>query len=79
MSSGGGSTTSNSVSTPWTGQQPSLQNMFGQANSVYNQFSGDPQSSVAGFTPMQYQAMGLQQNQGANGANLSGSADCRQR
>lgn len=59
---GGGTTTTNSVTQPWTGQQPYLRNMFGQAQNVYNQFSGNPSSSVAGFTPMQNQAMGATQN-----------------
>jgi hypothetical protein len=63
MSSGGsGSTTSNSVSTPWTGQQSYLSSVFNNANNTYAGFQGNPSSSVAGFTPMQQQSMQDTQN-----------------
>lgn len=67
---GGGNTTSNSVATPWTGQQPYLQSVFGGAQNTYNQFAGNPSSAVAGFTPMQQQAMGITQGV-ANDTNFN--------
>ncbi|MFM0263330.1 tail fiber domain-containing protein [Paraburkholderia sediminicola] len=70
---GSGSTTSNSVSTPWTGQQPYLSSVFGGAQNTYNQYAGNPSSSVAGFTPQQQQAMGMTQNE-ANGTNIGNAA-----
>lgn len=70
---GGGNTTSNSVATPWTGQQPYLQSVFGNAANTYNSFAGNPSSSVAGFTPMQQQAMGITQGV-ANGTDFSNAA-----
>lgn len=66
---GGGNTTSNSVATPWTGQQPYLGNVFQGAQNTYNQYAANPSASVAGFTPMQQQAMGATQ-QVANGTNF---------
>jgi hypothetical protein len=68
-SGGGGNTTSNTVSTPWTGQQPYLSSVFQGAQNAYNQYAGNPSSSVAGFTPMQQQAMSETQNV-ANGTNF---------
>lgn len=70
---GGGNTTSNTVATPWTGQQPYLQSVFGNASNVYNGFAANPSSSVAGFTPMQQQAMGATQ-QVANGTDFGNAA-----
>jgi hypothetical protein len=70
---GGGNTTSNSVATPWSGQQPYLSNVFQGASNTYNGFAGDPSASVAGFTPMQQQAMAGTQ-QVANGTNLNNAA-----
>jgi hypothetical protein len=66
---GGGNTTSNTVATPWTGQQPYLSNVFQGAQNTYDQYAANPASSVAGFTPMQGQAMGITQNV-ANGTNF---------
>lgn len=73
-SGGGGNTTSNTVSTPWTGQQPYLSSVFGGAQNTYNQYASNPASSVAGFTPQQQQAMGATQNiaNGTNFGNASG-------
>lgn len=70
---GGGSTTSNTVATPWTGQQPYLTNVFSGATNTYNQYKNDPASSVAGFTPMQQQAMGITQGV-ANGTNFGAAS-----
>jgi len=70
---GGGNTTSNSVSTPWTGQQPYLSSVFGGASNTYNQYAANPSASVAGFTPMQQQAMGNAQNV-ANGTDFGNAA-----
>lgn len=74
MSSGGGSTTSNTVSTPWTGQQPYLSSVFGGAQNTYNGYASNPSSSVAGFTPMQTQAMGATQGI-ANGTDFSNASN----
>lgn len=74
MSSGGGSTTSNTIAQPWSGQQPYLADMFQNADNTYKQFSGNPQSSVAGFTPMQQQAMQMQTDPSANGSQVANSA-----
>jgi hypothetical protein len=70
---GGGNTTSNTVSTPWTGQQPYLSSVFGNAQNAYNQYASNPASSVAGFTPQQQQAMSDTQNI-ANQTNLGNVA-----
>lgn len=72
-SGGGGSTTSNSVSTPWTGQQPYLGNLFNQAQGAYYQYEPNASASVAGFTPMQQQAMQTTQNV-ANGTNFGNAS-----
>ncbi|WP_156965823.1 hypothetical protein [Paraburkholderia bannensis] len=71
---GGGNTTSNTVATPWTGQQPYLSSVFGGASNTYNQFASNPSSSVAGFTPMQQQAMQDTQNV-ANGTQFGQAAN----
>jgi hypothetical protein len=68
-SGGGGNTTTTTKADPWSGQQPYLQNVFSGAQNAYNQYAGNPSSSVAGFTPMQQQAMGQTQNI-ANATNL---------
>lgn len=67
--SGGGSTTTTTKADPWSGQQPYLQSVFSGAQNAYNQYANNPSSSVAGFTPMQQQAMGVTQNV-ANGTNF---------
>lgn len=70
---GGGNTTTTTKADPWSGQQPYLQNVFSGATNAYNQYKNDPASSVAGFTPMQQQAM--QATQGvANGTNFGNAA-----
>lgn len=74
MSGGGGSTTSNTVATPWTGQQPSLSNVFNNAGWTYDRFASNPSSSVAGFTPMQNQALGATQ-QVANATDFGNAAN----
>jgi hypothetical protein len=56
--SGGGTSTTTQKSDPWSGQQPYLSQVFGNAGGVYNQYANNPASSVAGFTPYQQQAMG---------------------
>lgn len=70
---GGGNTTSNTVSTPWTGQQPYLTSVFSGAQNAYNNYATDPSSSVAGFTPQQQQAMGATQGV-ANGTNFGNAS-----
>lgn len=71
---GGGDTTTVQKSDPWAGQQPYLQNVFSGAQNAYNQYAGNPSASVAGFTPMQQQAMGVTQGiaNGTNFGNVSG-------
>ena len=74
MPSGGGSTTTTQQSSPWVGQQPYLSSVFGQAANQYGNSSGNNFSgTVAGFTPMQQQAMGVTQDV-ANGTNFANSA-----
>jgi hypothetical protein len=57
MSGSSGSTTSNTVSTPWTGQQPYLSDVMSGAQNAYGLYSSNPSSAIAGFTPAQEQAM----------------------
>lgn len=66
---GGGQTTTTTKADPWVGQQPYLQSVFGGAQNAYNNYAANPSASVAGFTPMQQQAMGITQNV-ANGTNF---------
>ncbi|MEB2554044.1 tail fiber domain-containing protein [Burkholderia cenocepacia] len=73
MSGGGGNTVTTQKSDPWVGQAPYLSGIFSQANNAYNQYAGNPSSSVAGFTPMQNQAMGITQNV-ANGTNFGNAS-----
>ena len=73
MSGGGGSSTTVQKSDPWAGQQPYLSDVFSGAQGTYNQYAGNPASSVAGFTPMQQQAMGLTQGV-ANGTNFGNAS-----
>lgn len=70
---GSGNTTSNTVSTPWTGQQPYLSSVFGGAQNTYNQYAGNPSSAVAGFTPQQQQAESATQGV-ANGTNFGNAS-----
>lgn len=65
--SGGGTTTTKSD--PWTGQQPYLNQVFSSANQTFQNQYGNPAASVAGFTPMQQQAMNGTQAV-ANGTNF---------
>lgn len=76
---GSGSTTTVQKSDPWSGQQPYLSQVFGNAAGTFNNFSSNPSSSVAGFTPMQQQAMGITQNVANNtdfqsGTNVNNAA-----
>lgn len=70
---GGGNTTTVTKSDPWAGQQQYLTDVFQNANRVWNGFNQNPSSSVAGFTPMQQQAMGITQGV-ANGTNFGAAA-----
>jgi hypothetical protein len=78
---GGGNTSTVTKSDPWSGQQGYLTDVFNGANQAYYGFGNGqapttPQSaasSVAGFTPMQQQAMGATQNI-ANGTNFGNAA-----
>lgn len=75
---GGGTTSTVTKSDPWSGQQGYLTDVFNRANQAYFGYGNGQapttpdaaSSSVAGFTPMQQQAMGLTQNV-ANGTNVS--------
>jgi hypothetical protein len=71
--SSGGTTQTNTVTNPWSGQQPYLQNLFSGAQNAYDTYSSNPSSSVAGFTPMQQQAMGNAQGI-ASGTNMGNAA-----
>lgn len=66
---GGGGGTTVTKSDPWSGQQPYLNQVFGSAANTYNTQSANPSATVAGFTPMQQQAMGITQGV-ANGTNF---------
>ena len=74
MSGGGGSSTTVQKSDPWAGQQPYLSDVFSGAQNTYDQYAGNPSSSVAGFTPMQQQAMGLTQGV-ASGTNFGNASN----
>lgn len=63
--SGGGSTTTTTKSDPWSGQQPYLYNVFQGAQNAYDQHAGNPAGTVAGFSPMQQQAMEATQGVGS--------------
>lgn len=69
---GGGNTSTVTKSDPWSGQQPYLSDVFGNAQNVFTQ-QMQGQNSVAGFTPQQQQAMGATQNV-ANATNVGNSA-----
>jgi hypothetical protein len=70
---GGGTTTTTTKADPWAGQQPYLSSVFSGAQNAYNQYASNPAGSVAGFTPMQQQAMGITQGV-ANGTNFGNAA-----
>lgn len=78
---GGGTTSTVTKSDPWSGQQGYLTDVFDRANQAYFGYGngqapttpGAASSSVAGFTPMQQQAMGATQNV-ANGTNLGNAS-----
>ncbi|WP_159086645.1 hypothetical protein [Burkholderia sp. NRF60-BP8] len=73
MSGGGGNTVTTQKSDPWIGQQAFLMNELTNAGNTFNSQMQNPTSSVAGFTPMQQQAM--QATQGvANGTNFGNAS-----
>lgn len=78
MGSGGGQTTTTQKSDPWSGQQPYLQDVFSQAQNLYNDQSGWPQyfpgSTVAGFNPQETSSLDQLYNQGMNGTSSLNSA-----
>ncbi len=63
MSSGGGTTVTNSE--PWSGAQPYLQNIMGQASGLYG-----AQAPSAGMSPITQQAMGLTAQRALEGSPL---------
>lgn len=73
MPSGSGSTTSIQKSDPWIGQQAFLMNELTNAGNTFNSQMQNPSATVAGFTPMQQQAMGATQNV-ANGTNFGNAS-----
>lgn len=68
-----GNTTTTQTSNPWSGQVPYLQQQFGQAANLFNNYTPQffPQSTVAGFTPGQSQALQGQIDYGLNGGASS--------
>lgn len=68
-----GNTTTTQTSSPWAGQVPYLQQQFGQAQNLFNNYTPQffPQSTVAGFTPGQSQGLQSQINFGLGGGNSS--------
>lgn len=75
---GGGTTTTTQKSDPWSGQQPYLQQVFAQAQNLYNNPSDYPQyypnSTVAGFNPQESGAISNLGDIAQNGTNASNSA-----
>ncbi len=63
---GGGTTVTNTVATPWVGQQPYLTNIYEDAQKIYNTSKSTPYTGdfVAGANPLQTQAI-------AGSANLA--------
>lgn len=61
MSSGGGTTATKTD--PWDGQQGYLKDVFNTANFDYQAYQNGQRPAVAGFTPLQQQAMGETQGQ----------------
>jgi hypothetical protein len=73
MSSGGGGGDTTTTSEPWAGQKPYLQDLFKQAQGMFEsgqgqQFYGGP--LVAGFSPMTEQGIGQMYQRGAQGSQL---------
>ncbi|MEM5294248.1 tail fiber domain-containing protein [Burkholderia sp. JPY481] len=74
MSNGGGNTTTTTNATPWSGQQPYISGVFDQAATLYGNNSGNNfAGTVAGFSPLQSQAMGITQGV-ANGTNFGNAS-----
>lgn len=79
--SGGGSSTTNTTATPWVGQQPYLQQIYSDAQSIYGKNTSTPYTGdfIAPANKYQTQAIGQQanlaaQNQGM-GANTNALAN----
>lgn len=73
MSGGGGNTVTTQKSDPWIGQQAFLMNELTNAGNTFNSQMQNPAATIAGFTPMQQQAM--QATQGvANGTNFGNAS-----
>lgn len=80
MSGGGGSgsTTTVQKSDPWSGQQPYLQDVFAQAQSLDHSYNPQyyPNSTVAQFTPTQQTGLNMETALGeGGGAQSTGAAD----
>lgn len=75
MDSGGGTTNTTSSSQPWSGVQPYLTDLMGQAKSLYNQGSQyAPFSTVAPFSDQTLQGLNMTQNVANSGNPLTGAA-----
>jgi hypothetical protein len=79
-SSGGmapaGTTTTTQTSAPWSAQAPFLQDIFGQSQNLFNNYTPQffPQSTVAGFTQPQVQGQQAEINLGQNGTPTMNAA-----
>ena len=77
MGKGGGGGTTNTVSTPWEGQQPYLQDVFERSHQMM--MSGEfapayyPGQTVAGQSPYTLNAYGIVNGQAGSGDNAYGS------
>lgn len=73
---GGGGTTTVSNTTPWTSQEPYLQDVFAQARSLFEGPGAQyyPGQTVAGMTPEQMQALGGTASRAAMGSPLTTGA-----
>ena len=75
MGSGGGGDQTTRTE-PWSGQQPYLRDIFGQAQQIYGQGPQQffPGQTVAPFSPQQQLAMDLTTQQALGGDPLLGGA-----
>lgn len=74
---GGGSTSSTTKSDPWSGQQPYLTGLFSAADNQYKNYTPQffPNSTVAGFNPMETGAISGIGSMGMNGTPGLNAAD----
>lgn len=81
MGKGGGSSTTNTVAEPWSGQQPYLTDVFQQSSSLYGSgdlapayYSGNTVASQSPYTTQAYNVVSGQANKGDNSYGSMGTA-----